>query len=95
MHDKARVRNEKDMKHIFAGLKIIGPFALLLAGFCSCASTEAQESSAEKEREAWYSNYVDNIGWSTGMYGEPVNYGQVFNSGGQTGGASPASTEPQ
>ena len=48
------------MKHILTGLKIIGPFALLMAGFCSCASTEVQKSSAEKEREAWYSNYVDN-----------------------------------
>jgi hypothetical protein len=27
------VRNEKDMKHILTGLKIIGPFALLVAGF--------------------------------------------------------------
>jgi hypothetical protein len=49
------------MKHMFAGLKIIGPFALLVAGFCSCASTEVQKSSAEREREARYSNYVDNI----------------------------------
>ena len=48
------------MKHIFAGLKNIGPFALLVAGFCSCVGTEVQKSSAEKEREAWYSNYVDN-----------------------------------
>jgi hypothetical protein len=48
------------MKHIFAGLKIIGPFALVVADFCSCASTEVQESSADKEREAWYSNYVDH-----------------------------------
>jgi uncharacterized OsmC-like protein len=55
------------MKHILAGLKIIGPFALLAAGLCSCASTEVQKSAAEKEREAWYSNYVDNIDqvWST------------------------------
>jgi hypothetical protein len=55
------------MKHIFYNLKIIGPFALLVAGFCSCASTEVQKSSAEKEREALYSNYVDNIDkvWST------------------------------
>jgi uncharacterized OsmC-like protein len=47
-------------------LKIIGPFALLVAGLCSCASTEVQKSSAEKEREAWYSNYVDNTdkNWS-------------------------------
>jgi hypothetical protein len=55
------------MKHILAGLKIIGPFALLVAGLCSCASTEAQKSPAEKEREARYSNYVDSIDqvWST------------------------------
>jgi hypothetical protein len=49
------------MKHTLTGLKIIGPFALLVAGFCSCASTEAQKSSAEKEREARYSDYVDRI----------------------------------
>jgi hypothetical protein len=54
-------RNEKDMKHILAGLKVVAPFALVVAGFCSCASTEVQKSSAEKEREALYSNYVDNI----------------------------------
>jgi hypothetical protein len=51
---------ENDMKHIFTGLIIVGFLALLLAGFCSCASNELQKSSAEKEREAWYSNYVDN-----------------------------------
>jgi hypothetical protein len=45
---------------MFAILKIIGSFALLAAGFCSCASTEVQESSAERAREAWYSNYVDH-----------------------------------
>jgi hypothetical protein len=48
------------MKQILTGLKIIGPLALVVAGFCSCASTEGQKSSAEREREAWYSNYVDN-----------------------------------
>ena len=48
------------MKYILTGLKIIGPFVLLLADFCSCASTEVQKSSGEKEREARYSNYVDN-----------------------------------
>ena len=54
------------MKHLFAELKIIGPFALLVAGFCSCASTEVQTSSVEKEREAWYSSYVDDTNqvWS-------------------------------
>jgi hypothetical protein len=51
--------NEKVMKHILTDLKIIGLFVLLVAGFCSCASTEVQKSSAEIEREAWYSNYVD------------------------------------
>jgi hypothetical protein len=61
------VWNEKDMKHILTGWKIIGLFVLLAAGFCSCASTEVHKSSAEKEREAWYSNYVDNTEkeWST------------------------------
>jgi hypothetical protein len=49
------------MKDILNGLKIIGPFALLVTGFCGCASAEVQKSVAEKEREAWYSNYVDNI----------------------------------
>jgi hypothetical protein len=49
------------MGHIFASLKIIGPFALFMLGFCSCASTKVQKSPAEKEREARYSNYVDNI----------------------------------
>jgi hypothetical protein len=48
------------MKHLLTGLKIIAPSAPLVAGFCSCASTEVQKSSAEKEREAWYRNYVDN-----------------------------------
>jgi hypothetical protein len=51
----------RSAEHIFAGLKIIGLFALLVAGFCGCASTEVQKSSAEIEREAWYSNYVDNM----------------------------------
>ena len=51
---------------MLTGLKIIGLFTLLVAGFSSCASTEVQKSSAEKEREAWYSNYVDNTdkNWS-------------------------------
>jgi hypothetical protein len=49
------------MKYILTGLKIIGLFFLLLAGFCSCTSTDVQKSSADKEREALYSNYVDNI----------------------------------
>jgi hypothetical protein len=49
------------MKQIFADLKIIGLFGLLMAGLCSCASTEVPKSSAERAREAWYSNYVDNL----------------------------------
>jgi hypothetical protein len=49
------------MKQILTGLKIIGSFVLLVAVFSSCASTDEQKSSAEKEREALYSNYVDNI----------------------------------
>jgi hypothetical protein len=49
------------MKHTLAGLKITGLFALLVVpGFGGCASTDVQKSSAEKAREAWYSNYVDN-----------------------------------
>ena len=54
------------MKHICASLKIISASALFIAGFCSCASTEVQKSLAQKQREAWYSNYVDNIdkNWS-------------------------------
>ena len=59
---------EKDMEHTRTGLKITGLLALLVAGFCvGCASTEVQKSSAEKAREAWYSNYVDNTekAWST------------------------------
>jgi hypothetical protein len=47
------------MKQLFARLIIIGPFALLVGSLCSC-QTEEQKSPAEKEREAWYSNYVDN-----------------------------------
>ena len=49
------------MGHLLAGFKIVGPFALLVAVLCSCASSEVQKSSAEKEREARYSNYVDSI----------------------------------
>jgi hypothetical protein len=52
------------LKKIFASLKIICPFALLVAGFCSCESTEVQKPTAEKAREAWYSNYVDHINQS-------------------------------
>src|SRR5215471_17883756 len=34
------------MKHIFTGLKIIGAFALLVAGFCGCAGTEVQNKES-------------------------------------------------
>jgi hypothetical protein len=55
------------MEKIFAALKIVGLFAILVTAFCSCTTTGIQKSAAEKEREAWYSNYVDNIdrNWST------------------------------
>jgi hypothetical protein len=56
------------MKHTDIGLKIASLFALLVvAGFCGCESAEVQQSSAEKAREAWYSNYIDNTEkeWST------------------------------
>jgi hypothetical protein len=53
------------MKHPLTGCKITGLF--LVAGFCSCASTQSNYSSAEKERQAWYSNYIDSTEkeWST------------------------------
>ena len=56
------------MKHTRTGLKIIGLLTLLVASFCGgCANTEGQKSSAEKAREAWYSDYLDNTEkeWST------------------------------
>jgi len=34
------------LRHIFTGLKIIGAFALLVASFCSCASTEVQNTES-------------------------------------------------
>ena len=34
------------MKHIFAGLRLVSAFALLVAGFCSCAGTEVQNKEA-------------------------------------------------
>ena len=34
------------MKKILAGLKLIGAFVLLLAGFCACASTEVQNTES-------------------------------------------------
>ena len=34
------------MKHIFTGLKLVGAFALLLASFCGCAGTEAQNKES-------------------------------------------------
>ena len=47
------------MKPILTGRKIIGPFVLFAAGFCSCVSTEVQKSSAEKEREVRYRGSFD------------------------------------
>jgi hypothetical protein len=57
---------KKYMKPAVTGCKIIGLFAVL-TGFCGCASTESDNSSAEKERQARYSNYIDNTEkeWST------------------------------
>jgi hypothetical protein len=34
------------MKHKFTGLKFVGAFALLVAGFCGCAGTEAQNKDS-------------------------------------------------
>ena len=34
------------MKHIFTGLKLVGAFALLVAGFCGCAGIEAQNKES-------------------------------------------------
>ena len=34
------------MKHIFTGLRLVGAFALLVAGFCGCAGTEAQNKES-------------------------------------------------
>lgn len=42
------------MKGTVTGCKITGLFAILVAGFCSCAGTQSNNSSAEKERQAWY-----------------------------------------
>jgi hypothetical protein len=54
------------MKQLSSGLKSIVAAALFVTGFCSCASTEVQKSVAEKQRQAWYSSYVDNTdkNWS-------------------------------
>jgi hypothetical protein len=54
------------MKRLFTTARTIGQLALLLAGLSSCASTEVQKPVAQKERAAWYSDYVSNIetGWS-------------------------------
>ena len=49
------------MKYKFGGVIIMISFALLVIGFCGCASSEGQKPVAEKERESRYSNYVDNI----------------------------------
>jgi hypothetical protein len=34
------------MKQIFTGLKLVGAFALLLAGYCGCASTKVQNKES-------------------------------------------------
>ena len=34
------------MKHIFTGLKLVGALAVLTAGFCGCAGTEAQNKES-------------------------------------------------
>jgi hypothetical protein len=54
------------MKDLFSAARIIGQLAVLVAALSSCASTEVQKSAAQKERDAWYSDYVNNIetGWS-------------------------------
>jgi hypothetical protein len=54
------------MKRLFTAARIIGQLALLVVGLSSCASTEVSKSAAQKERDAWYSDYVNNIetGWS-------------------------------
>jgi hypothetical protein len=56
------------MKQIGSGLKIIVATALFVAGLCSCASTEGQKSATEKQREAWYSSYVDNTNKNWSMH---------------------------
>jgi hypothetical protein len=54
------------MKRLFTAARIIGQLALLVACLSSCASTEVPKSAAQKERDASYSNYINNIetGWS-------------------------------
>ena len=45
-HNFNYAEKAKDMKHIFIGLKLVGAFALLVAGFCGCAGTEAQNKES-------------------------------------------------
>ena len=61
-----RIRNEKIMKRLFTAASALGKIALLVLGLSSCASTEVQKPAAQKEREARYSDYINNIetGWS-------------------------------
>jgi hypothetical protein len=56
----------KYMKPTVTGCKIIGLFAVLI-GFCSCASTPSDNSSAGKESQTRYSDYIDKTEkeWST------------------------------
>jgi hypothetical protein len=55
-----------NMKHILTGLKIIGPSLFSWQPSAAAQAPKCKKSSAEKEREAWYSNYVDNTdrNWS-------------------------------
>jgi uncharacterized protein YceK len=57
---------KKYIKHTVTGCKIVGLFAIL-TGFGSCASTPSNTSSAEKEHQARYSDYIDKTEkeWST------------------------------
>ena len=59
-------QNEKIMKRLFTAASALGKIALLVLGLSSCASTEVQNPAAQKEREARYSDYINNIetGWS-------------------------------
>jgi hypothetical protein len=56
----------EDMKHIVTGCKIIGLFAVLTS-FCSCAGTPSDNSSARKESQTRYGDYIDKTEkeWST------------------------------
>jgi hypothetical protein len=49
------------MKRLFTAASALGKIALLVLGLSSCASTEVQKPAAQKEREARYSDYINNI----------------------------------